>query len=202
MTALAPWRSPLARALHRNRALAYARYFQLATLRAEGVPANRTVVFRGFLPDSNALLAITDRRNQKIAQIAHNPHSEICWYFPKTREQFRLSGLLYSVDASHDNPAWQRAYSATWLQLSPAARAQFTSVNSDLAVTSDPTREANPDTSEPPDTFRLLIFEPTVVEHLELQPEPSTGERSHPHQAHLYQHEPPDKWTTCAVDLF
>jgi pyridoxamine 5'-phosphate oxidase len=48
MMTLAPWRSALARALHRNRALVYARYFQLATVRADGRPANRTVVFRGF----------------------------------------------------------------------------------------------------------------------------------------------------------
>ncbi|NJL49732.1 MAG: pyridoxamine 5'-phosphate oxidase, partial [Leptolyngbyaceae cyanobacterium SM2_5_2] len=54
-TALAPWRSALGRALHRNRSRPYSRYFQLATVQTNGRPANRTVVFRGFLPDSNQL---------------------------------------------------------------------------------------------------------------------------------------------------
>jgi pyridoxamine 5'-phosphate oxidase len=45
---LAPWRSPLSRALYRNRNLPYCRYLQLATVRPNGQPANRTVVFRGF----------------------------------------------------------------------------------------------------------------------------------------------------------
>lgn len=48
MTSLS-WRSQLARALHRNRALADSRYLQLATVGKNGRPANRTLVFRGFL---------------------------------------------------------------------------------------------------------------------------------------------------------
>ncbi|MFM7425627.1 MAG: pyridoxamine 5'-phosphate oxidase family protein, partial [Elainella sp.] len=94
---LAPWRTPLARALHRNRALAYARYFQLATVQHDGKPANRTVVFRGFLEPGNRLKLIADRRSQKIDQLAHQPWAEVCWYFPKTREQFRLSGTMAVV---------------------------------------------------------------------------------------------------------
>ncbi|NES70384.1 MAG: pyridoxamine 5'-phosphate oxidase, partial [Okeania sp. SIO2D1] len=56
---LAPWRSPLSRALHRNRSLSYARYLQLATVTAEGQPKNRTIVFRGFLEETNHLKFIT-----------------------------------------------------------------------------------------------------------------------------------------------
>ncbi len=48
---LAPWRSLITRALHHNRSLAYSRYVQLATIKENGFPANRTVVFRGFLED-------------------------------------------------------------------------------------------------------------------------------------------------------
>ena len=55
---LAPWRSILSRSLHRNRSLANARYFQLATINMNGEPANRTVVFRGFLEETNKLQII------------------------------------------------------------------------------------------------------------------------------------------------
>ena len=75
---LAPWRSLLSRALHQNRSLPYARYFQLATVRANGHPANRTVVFRGFLDDTNQLKIITDSRSQKIEQIAQQSWGEAC----------------------------------------------------------------------------------------------------------------------------
>ncbi|MEO1006929.1 MAG: pyridoxamine 5'-phosphate oxidase, partial [Cyanobacteria bacterium J06638_38] len=44
---LAPWRSLLSGAIHRNRSQPHSRYFQLATVTPEGYPANRTVVFRG-----------------------------------------------------------------------------------------------------------------------------------------------------------
>jgi pyridoxamine 5'-phosphate oxidase len=56
---LAPWRSPLSRALHRDGSKPHSRYFQLATVQANGHPANRTVVFRGFLNDTNQLKIIT-----------------------------------------------------------------------------------------------------------------------------------------------
>ena len=98
---LALWRSPLARALHRNRSLAFARYLQLATVRDTGRPANRTVVFRGFLDDTNQLKFITDSRSQKAEEISLYPWGEICWYFPKTREQFRIAGKLILVRADY-----------------------------------------------------------------------------------------------------
>jgi hypothetical protein len=63
---LAPWREPLARALHRNRSLAYSRYLQLATVRNNGRPANRTVVFRGFLENTNQLKMIMHKYYNSI----------------------------------------------------------------------------------------------------------------------------------------
>ncbi|MFM7406931.1 MAG: pyridoxamine 5'-phosphate oxidase family protein, partial [Cuspidothrix sp.] len=86
---LAPWRSLISHALHRNRSLVYSRYVQLATVGENGLPANRTIVFRGFLEDTNQLKFITDIRSQKAEQISKQPAAEICWYFPNTREQFR-----------------------------------------------------------------------------------------------------------------
>ncbi|MEM9245128.1 MAG: pyridoxamine 5'-phosphate oxidase family protein, partial [Cyanobacteria bacterium P01_F01_bin.153] len=129
MTSLAPWRSPLSRALHRNRSLAYARYFQLATVRADGSPANRTVVFRGFSdrPDRlNSLKIITDHRSEKIAQFAGDQRAEACWYFPKTREQFRLLGTIATVtDQDAPDGAAARERVTTWQNLSDGARLQF-----------------------------------------------------------------------------
>jgi pyridoxamine 5'-phosphate oxidase len=168
---LAPWRSPLARALHRNRALAYARYVQLATVRPNGHPANRTIVFRGFLPDTNQLRFIVDRRSDKIDQIHTQPWAEICWYFPKTREQFRLSGTLTLVPADDPNESLLKARRMMWHDLSDAARSQYAWAPPGQPKI-EPLVSGAMDVIEPHPNFCLLLLEPVQVDHLELRGEP------------------------------
>ena len=176
MTSLAPWRSPLARALHRNRSLAYARYFQLATVRADGAPANRTVVFRGFSDRtelSNTLKMITDQRSQKIPQLGADQRAEARWYFPKTREQFRLAGTVKAVtdDSIVERDHWER--SITWQNLSDAARLQFAWPNpGDRRADTSAFSPAPPDPQAPPSTFVLLYLMPEQVDWLNLRGEP------------------------------
>ena len=86
----------MARALKRNRGNAAARYCQLATVRGDGRPACRTVVFRGFLggpedtaEDASRLTFVTDARSEKVGELGQQPACELCWYLPGTREQFR-----------------------------------------------------------------------------------------------------------------
>ena len=67
----AHWRVILERALQINRSERHSRYFQLATIRPDGTPANRTVVFRGFSQGTNQLQIITDKRSEKIEQLTH-----------------------------------------------------------------------------------------------------------------------------------
>lgn len=170
---LAPWRSPLARALHRNRSLAHARYLQLATLRQDGRPANRTVVFRGFLDGTNQLKFVTDARSEKFAQIEYSSWAEACWYFAQTREQFRLMGQLTLVSDRDDAPLLQQARLTAWQELSDAARTQFA-----WAYPGKP-REGNsgfdvpvPDSKVPLPHFCLLLLNPERVDHLELRGNP------------------------------
>lgn len=189
---LAPWRSPLARALHRNRSLVYARYAQLATLRPDGRPANRTVVFRGFLEPTQQLKFITDRRSEKIGQILAQPWGELCWYFPNSREQFRLSGRLTLVQAECDDPELAKARQTQWQDLSDAAREQF--------VWPDPGKpraeafqQPAPDPVQPPPNFCLLLLDPMEVDHLEL--------RGEPQNRCLYHYQPATaEWTVESVN--
>lgn len=175
---LAPWRLPLARALHRNRALVYARYAQLATLRPNGRPANRTIVFRGFVDQAisnayNDLTFITDRRSEKVTQIDHNHWGELCWYFPKTREQFRLAGQLTVIDAANTDAAWQKLRRMTWHNLSDAARAQFVWPDpKQLRADQHAFAVGELDPHQPLEAFCLLRLTPTEVDHLELKGEP------------------------------
>ena len=169
---LAPWRSPLARALERN-PQPNARYLQLATVRADNRPANRTVVFRGFLEDTDQLKFAIDARSQKVEEIEHQPWAEACCYFPETREQFRLSGSLTLVQADYPDSALQQARQTTWQELSDAARLQYAwphpyKPRADTAAFESPP----PNPIEPLPHFCLLLLSPLQVDHLELRGEP------------------------------
>ncbi|NMG10782.1 Npun_F5749 family FMN-dependent PPOX-type flavoprotein [Brasilonema sp. UFV-L1] len=190
---LAPWRSPLARALHRNRSQPYSRYFQLATVQTDGRPANRTVVFRGFLGDTNLLKIITDSRSQKFDQILHQPWAEVCWYFTVTREQFRIAGELSVIDVNHPNSQLQQARQMTWQDLSDNARVQFAwphpgkprdNQETFLSSLSDP--------NTPLANFCLLLLDPVQVDHLEL--------RGDPQNRWSYLKDNSHTWSTTAIN--
>ena len=189
---IAPWRSPLSRALHRNRSVPFARYLQLATVKLDGTPANRTVVFRGFLNATNCLMFISDLRSEKTNQIQQNPNVEACWYFTKTREQFRICGQITLVTASNDDDSpknealnnrkatLQNARQQIWQNISDNARIQFSWPSPKaLRMTSPQKPEAStafnppyPDPQTPPEAFTLLVLIPHSVDHLELRGEP------------------------------
>lgn len=191
---IAPWRSPLARALHNNRTLPYARYFQLATVGADGLPANRTVVFRGFLDNTNQLKIATDSRSQKTHQVKHQHWGEVCWYFPKTREQFRLGGELNLVTASDSSQALSKARQITWQELSDAARVQFAWPEPRVARVEDEGAflPVPPDREQPLPNFCLLLLEPIQVDHLEL--------RGNPQNRCLYRQQNSHQWLKQAVN--
>jgi pyridoxamine 5'-phosphate oxidase len=190
LMSIAPWRSPLARALHRNRSLAYSRFLQLATMRSEGQPANRTVVFRGFWAETNQLKFVTDARSEKIEQIRLHPGAEACWYFPKTREQFRFTGTLRVIDYQNEDTGDKTARILAWKALSDNAREQFLWPSPGQPKTAH--LETRPmSLTEPVDDFCLLLLDPTRVDHLELS--------GHPQNRWSYQRDQ-DNWSMQAIN--
>ncbi len=172
--ALAPWRSPLAQALHRNRSLPFSRYFQLATVRSDGTPANRTVVFRGFFAETNQIMIISDARSEKVAQIAHHAAAEACWYFTKTREQFRLRGELTLVTADSQQ-LLSDARTQLWQNISDSARLQFAWPQPQAPRCPDAAfAPPDPDAQTPPATFCLLLLTVSRVDHLALRGDPQS----------------------------
>lgn len=188
---LAPWRSPIARALHRNRSLAYARYLQLATVRPDGRPANRTVVFRGFRDDTDQLKFIADDRSEKIEQVDYSTWAEVCWYFPNTREQFRLLGTLTIVKNDHPNDELQQARRSMWQALSDSARVQFDWAHPGKPKT-DVSSPPPPSPTEPLPHFCLLLLDPSQVDHLEL--------RGDPQNRYLYHQADDRSWSNQEVN--
>jgi pyridoxamine 5'-phosphate oxidase len=191
MTSLASWRSVLARALHRNRSLAHARYLQLATLTTSQRPTNRTVVFRGFLDASNQLKFVTDYRSAKIEQIHHNSWAEACWYFPKTREQFRIAGRLTCIDECCVDQELQKQRVLMWQSLSDTAREQFMWPTPGApAIAKLPSPVIDCDTPVAP--FCLLLLDPDRIDHLEL--------RGEPQRRCLYLREPNEQWSMQPIN--
>ncbi len=170
---LAPWRSPLSRALHRNRSLPNARYFQLATVRPDGSPANRTVVFRDFRGETDEVQMVCDRRSEKPEQIREQRQGEICWYFPKTREQFRMAGGLSLITADEPDPDLQQARVQAWQAMSNSGRLLFVWPHpAEPRQPNAPFSEQPPPAASPENSFCLLLLSPSRVDHLELRGEP------------------------------
>jgi pyridoxamine 5'-phosphate oxidase len=169
-----PWRSPLARALHRNRSQPHSRYLQLATITPEGLPANRTVVFRGFWHNTDWLQFVTDSRSEKIIHLQHQPLAEACWYFTKTREQFRLAGKLLLINVTCEDKILRLARQQAWQKLSNSARLQFAWPFPGKLRKDDQEAFAasQPSEIEPLDNFCLLLLVPNKVDWLELRGEP------------------------------
>ena len=140
-SALPAWRAAVTSALERNGANPTSRFVQVATIRAsDGAPAVRTVVFRGFWDDfvddvgdagrAHALVFCADARSEKMRDVARDARAEMAWYFPETREQFRVSGTLTRATATatrddEDSLESERARVALWRRMRRGARGQF-----------------------------------------------------------------------------
>ena len=191
MDYLAPWRTSLQRALHRNRSQVFSRYFQLATISEQGFPRNRTVVFRGFLADSNQIKIVTDTRSQKFGHLQHNPHAEICWYFAKTREQFRIRGKIELVP--ENNHEFNQLRAQTWQNLSDSAKEQFLWAYPGKPLADNlPPVASSFDEKKPVSNFCLLLLEPETVDHLEL--------RENPQNRYLYQINDEGQWSINQIN--
>lgn len=180
------WKSLILVALHRNRSDKGAAFLQLATVDRQNHPRNRTVVFRGFLEGTQTIVLATDSRSEKLDQLHHNPYAAICWYFSKTREQFRLTGKVavvgpestpYAIAAGEQTSpqtSHQQTRQQLWGRLSDSAKVLWYwpypkgDRESSLRFPTTPPAAA----IHPPDTFVLLLFEADEVDRLELNGTP------------------------------
>jgi len=115
---MSQWRNLLETAIEKNKHIRTSRFVALATLGKDGKPKNRNLVFRGLVDEK--IKFTTDIRSEKIAEISLNPFVELCWYFPETWEQFRISGKM-EIHTGQTEIA-----KTTFSELSDAARATFT----------------------------------------------------------------------------
>jgi len=106
MPPTSPWKQRLLGALAANQATdELFGAVELATNGVDGWPRVRMVMIRGLAGDTNAqgakvrpalagelLRFTTDWRNEKCRELVRDARVEACWWFSKTKEQFRLRG--------------------------------------------------------------------------------------------------------------
>lgn len=168
------WRQLLDEALIRHEHLPQSRFAALATVRPDGRPANRTVTFRSFI-SRDRLLFSADARSEKLSHIERQPWVELCWYFPESRQQFRLAGRI-DADAARE-PEVAAACLRLWQERPEHFRQSFTWPQPGHPRAIDAAFQiAAPDA--PPENFLILVLEPESVEVLDL--------RAHPHERRLF----------------
>eukprot|EP00527_Entomoneis_sp_CCMP2396_P002751 CAMPEP_0198143540 /NCGR_PEP_ID=MMETSP1443-20131203/8527_1 /TAXON_ID=186043 /ORGANISM="Entomoneis sp., Strain CCMP2396" /LENGTH=247 /DNA_ID=CAMNT_0043806791 /DNA_START=172 /DNA_END=918 /DNA_ORIENTATION=- len=189
------WRQRIQISSDRSRKVRGSNYVQIATVDHEtNAPRCRTVVFRGFqdLPEGHLLSnrcsdmscvmkMITDSRSQKVREVTNHPDSaaELVWWFPKTSEQYRVSGKLLFIGAgafTHDpDEALQAARKQQWGNLSDSARESFLdtqipggSYSGKPSEVPSGGRDEDGKVVPPPDNFLLMLLFPKSVDFLRL----------------------------------
>ncbi|XP_024379695.1 pyridoxine/pyridoxamine 5'-phosphate oxidase 2 isoform X1 [Physcomitrium patens] len=165
--ATSPWRELLQQAMQSHKHLKHSTHLQLATVRPDGRPANRTLIFRGFVEGSDKLQFTTDSRTHKIEDIKHSPFGEICYHFTNSWEQFRIHGTLDLIGHADYESARKSLREKAWFDSSPRARAAFAAPHPGHPKGSEPSEgnlQVDPNQG-PLDTFCVLTLDPEEIDY-------------------------------------
>lgn len=170
---MSAWKQRLTKSLHQTRNQPESRYFQLATVDTQGVPENRTVVFRQLEDEDYSLVIVSDTRSAKWESLSHQPMASICWYFSKTREQYR-----FTVNARCYNRKDDKSLIETyWSKLSDAGRKQYFWGRPSSVRQNDAPLRVSEDMTQPPEHFSVMKFRVLAVDYLSLQGNPQHREK-------------------------
>ncbi|KAG0585046.1 hypothetical protein KC19_3G253500 [Ceratodon purpureus] len=164
--ATSPWRELLQQAMQSHKHLKHHTHLQLATVRPDGRPANRTLVFRGFVEGTDKLQFTTDSRTHKIDDIKHCPFGEICYYFTDSWEQFRIHGILDLIGHADSDSARKSLREKAWFDSSPRSRGAFAAPHPGHPKASESSEPPKVDPDQGPlDTFCVLTLEPEEIDY-------------------------------------
>ena len=170
------WATRLQKSLQISKDMPESRFLQVATIDESGVPQNRTLVFRSLNADSSILSVISDLRTPKIAELTGDPRASICWYFTRSREQFRLACasvvLVHGVNGVD--------LTSQWRALSAQGKKQFLwGTPKTLRDDEGPLHASTPVESAPPSHFCQIDFHVSEVDYLNLKANPQYRELHH-----------------------
>jgi len=185
------WRGIIEDNLTRHRDDPSARLLHLATVRTDGAPAVRTVVFRGFT-SADGLRLTSDLRAAKVKHLAHDARAELSWYFAGSRIQVRIAGKVgvYGPDVDDEKVGAERT--SVWSTLSDEVRSGFVGGHPGRPLDGTPIGSVPEATAPPPETFALLVLAPERIDVVELQPRP--------HRRTLYARDAAGRWHARAIN--
>lgn len=156
-----------------NKGSEQARYANFATISSEGHPSCRTIVVRQVEEDER-IVVCTDVRSRKIKELNQHPVAELCWWFPASKEQYRIRGKVEIINQSHSNATMQTLRHDVWSKLTPPSRSQFdqaapgTILKSEAKSDLDKYESQTPSGDRVSDNFALLILTPQQVDYVYL----------------------------------
>lgn len=139
-----PWRTPA-----------------LATISVDGRPTVRTVVLRSVKVESCTLIAHTDVRSPKVAELRANPESEWVFYDPSSQVQLRLRGETEVVTSGEE---FEGAWDSTPILLRP----NYGSVAPPGTLLKDPPERTTTGSTGGKENFALLCSRIREIDWLQL----------------------------------
>lgn len=153
-----PWFQLFLTAYHRNRR---DRAVQVATVSPQGSPEVRTVILRGVSAEGVPYF-FSDSRSQKLTALRENPGLELCCWWSKTSEQFRLKGEVALVTS--DEGKWGKRRQELWLSQDEDNRALFLGAAPGSPLVASSKRLE--DEERAPEQFVLVLLNVQKVDYL------------------------------------
>ncbi|MDB5294219.1 MAG: hypothetical protein JWO31_202 [Phycisphaerales bacterium] len=152
----------------------------MATVDRAGAPRARTVVCRRVSADG-AVHVVSDARTEKNEQVKAAPQTEVVFWLPAAREQYRVLGSIrVAGPAPGGGPTSpDPARDELWRAMSDPARALFYWPTPGARRSDEPAafpKAAGPGDGPPPN-FEVLVVRPKRVEHLQLAVHPHRRRR-------------------------
>lgn len=152
-----------------NSEVIYSNFFQLASVDKNHLPQVRTVSFKGFY-NNEQIKVVTELKTNKVQEINDNECCQICWYFPLSREQYRISCKAKLVTATNQETALLAERLKTWEDLSEERKKSFFN---DSNVNINMNEKNKIDNTNISENFVLILLNPYEVDYY-LDKEPYT----------------------------
>uniref|UniRef100_A0A7S3Z9J6 Pyridoxamine 5'-phosphate oxidase Alr4036 family FMN-binding domain-containing protein n=1 Tax=Lotharella globosa TaxID=91324 RepID=A0A7S3Z9J6_9EUKA len=169
------WRTKLVEAIEKE-GHEQSRIIYVATISEKGLPTVRTCIFRGF--QRGGVVIATDKRTNKVKQLKdkEKPVAQVLWYFQGQKQQFRLTGMVETIDSETKSEDQQKIRSNFWEKMGSRSKKWNTGPTPSAPTAKTPSAKAQAEEEEIQreggfameeegfDNFALLILHPVSVD--------------------------------------
>lgn len=124
------------------------------------------------------IFVISDLRTEKIADLRNNDQGAICWYFARTREQYRFDVKSTILSLNGDG----QTVATYWHNMSEPGKKQFLWGSPKTPRSSNDLLKVNHQPDDPPPHFCVIKFVVIGGDYLCLKGNPQHRELYHKHQ--------------------